>query len=105
VLNAFQQVEDNLSLLTNLSHEAHDEDDAADCCQGRRNRSPPTAIAKASSIIWTWSRRRPATCKPRNAEQVRTRRLQASVNLIRALGGGWTATQMKNSPPPMAATR
>ncbi|MEW5315214.1 MAG: hypothetical protein WDW38_006660 [Sanguina aurantia] len=33
VLGAFQQVEDNLSLLTNLSREAHDEDDAAAAAQ------------------------------------------------------------------------
>ncbi len=33
----------------------------------------------------------------RSAEQVRTRRLQASVDLIRALGGGWDAAQRPTS--------
>jgi len=29
---------------------------------------------------------------------VRTRRLQASVNLVRALGGGWRSAKMKDPP-------
>jgi len=38
----------------------------------------------------------------RSAEQVRTRRLQASVNLIRALGGGWQSAQLSTTANAMA---
>ena len=94
VLNAFQQVEDNLSLLTNLSREAHDEDDAAaaarDAAQIATNRYSEGVVNYLDVVTAQTSYLQ----AKRNAEQVRTRRLQASVNLIRALGGGWNTTQM-----------
>jgi multidrug efflux system outer membrane protein len=107
VLNAFQQVEDNLSLLTNLSGEAHDEDTAADAAkdsaQIATNRYSEGIVNYLDVVTAQTSYLQAA----RNAEQVRMRRLQASVNLIRALGGGWTSTQMKDSPHghAVAATR
>jgi multidrug efflux system outer membrane protein len=98
VLNAFQQVEDNLSLLTNLSREAHDEDAAADAAkdsaQIATNRYSEGIVNYLDVVTAQTSYLQAA----RNAEQVRMRRLQASVNLIRALGGGWTSAQMKESP-------
>ncbi len=98
VLNAFQQVEDNLSLLTNLSNEAHDEDDAAaaakDAAQIATNRYSEGVVNYLDVVTAQTSYLQ----AKRNAEQVRTRRLQASVNLIRALGGGWSNAQMGNLP-------
>lgn len=98
VLNAFQQVEDNLSLLTNLSHEAHDEDDAAaaaeEAAQIATNRYSEGVVNYLDVVTAQTSYLQ----AKRNAEQVRTRRLQASVNLIRALGGGWSSAQMKTPP-------
>jgi outer membrane protein, multidrug efflux system len=95
VLNAFQQVEDNLSLLGNLSREAHDEDDAAaaskDAEQIATNRYTE-GIVNYLDVVTAQTSYLQAE---RNAAQVRTRRLQASVNLIRALGGGWDDAQMK----------
>ncbi|WP_254423934.1 efflux transporter outer membrane subunit [Rhodanobacter sp. C03] len=94
VLNAFQQVEDNLSLLTNLSREAHDEDDAAaaarEAAQIATNRYSEGVVNYLDVVTAQTSYLQ----AKRNAEQVRTRRLQASVNLIRALGGGWSNTRM-----------
>jgi len=94
VLNAFQQVEDNLSLLTNLSLEAHDEDDAAasakDAAQIATNRYSEGVVNYLDVVTAQTSYLQ----AERNAEQVRTRRLQASVNLIRALGGGWSNAQI-----------
>jgi len=98
VLNAFQQVEDNLSLLTNLSNEAHDEDAAAaaanDSAQIANNRYSE-GIVNYLDVVTAQTSYLQAE---RNAEQVRTRRLQASVDLIRALGGGWSSAQMKAAP-------
>lgn len=107
VLNAFQQVEDNLSLLTNLSQEAHDEDDAAaaakDAAQIATNRYSEGVVNYLDVVTAQTSYLQ----AKRNAEQVRTRRLQASVNLIRALGGGWESAQMGKPPAnePVAQTR
>ena len=98
VLNAFQQVEDNLSLLTNLSDEAHDEDDAAaaarEAAQIATNRYSEGVVNYLDVVTAQTSYLQ----AERNAEQVRTRRLQASVNLIRALGGGWSNAQMGKLP-------
>lgn len=90
VLGAFQQVEDNLALLTHLGDEARDEDDAAssarDSAQIANNRYSE-GIVNYLDVVTAQTSYLQAE---RNAEQVRTRRLQASVNLIRALGGGWS---------------
>lgn len=105
VLAAFQQVEDNLSLLTDLSREAHDEDDAAAAAQDAAtiaNNRYSEGIVNYLDVVTAQTSYLQAE---RNAELVRTRRLQASVNLVRALGGGWTDEQMKRPPsePAMAA--
>jgi NodT family efflux transporter outer membrane factor (OMF) lipoprotein len=98
VLNAFQQVEDNLSLLTNLSSEAHDEDAAATAA----GQSAQIATNRYSEGIVNYldvvTAQTSYLQAERNAEQVRTRRLQASVNLVRALGGGWRSAKMKDPP-------
>jgi outer membrane protein, multidrug efflux system len=94
VLNAFQQVEDNLSLIGNLSREAHDEDDAAAAAKDAEqiaNNRYAEGIVNYLDVVTAQTAYLQAE---RNAAQVRTRRLQASVNLIRALGGGWDDTQM-----------
>ncbi|MBB6244527.1 efflux transporter outer membrane subunit [Rhodanobacter sp. MP1X3] len=105
VLTAFQQVEDNLSLLTNLSHEAHDEDDAATAAQDAATIATNRYSEGIVNYLDVVTAQTSYLQAKRNAEQVRTRRLQASVNLIRALGGGWSGTEMKKPPTdqPVAA--
>lgn len=98
VLSAFQQVEDNLSLLTNLSREAHDEDDAAAAAQDAATIATNRYSEGIVNYLDVVTAQTSYLQAKRNAEQVRTRRLQASVNLIRALGGGWSDTQMKKPP-------
>ena len=105
VLTAFQQVEDNLSLLTNLSHEAHDEDDAATAAQDAATIATNRYSEGIVNYLDVVTAQTSYLQAKRNAEQVRTRRLQASVNLIRALGGGWSEVDMKKPPTgqPVAA--
>jgi multidrug efflux system outer membrane protein len=107
VLNAFQQVEDNLSLLTNLSGEAHDEDAAAAAAQQSQQIATNRYSEGIVNYLDVVTAQTSYLQAERNAEQVRTRRLQASVNLVRALGGGWSSGEMKMPPPdePVAATR
>jgi NodT family efflux transporter outer membrane factor (OMF) lipoprotein len=105
VLTAFQQVEDNLSLLSNLSREAHDEDDAAASAQDAATIATNRYSEGIVNYLDVVTAQTSYLQAKRNAEQVRTRRLQASVNLIRALGGGWSDSDMKKPPTgqPVAA--
>ncbi|WP_243039888.1 efflux transporter outer membrane subunit [Dyella sedimenti] len=94
VLGAFQQVEDNLTLLQQLGMEAHQEDDAASAARDSQTIATNRYREGAVNYLDVVSAQTAALQAERSAEQVRTRRLQASVDLIRALGGGWDASQL-----------
>lgn len=91
VLSAFQQVEDQLSLLTDLGREAgHEADAAASARQAAdiaTHRYQDGAVAYLDVVVaqTAWLQ------AMRADEALRTRRLQAGVALVRALGGGWHA--------------
>jgi len=92
VLRAFQQVEDNLTLLQQLGKEAHQEDDAASAAHDSQTIATNRYREGVVNYLDVVSAQTAALQAERSAEQVRTRRLQASVDLIRALGGGWDET-------------
>lgn len=94
VLNAFQQVEDNLTLLQQLGKEAHEQDDAASSAHDSQTIATNRYREGAVNYLDVVSAQTAALQAERSAEQVRTRRLQASVDLIRALGGGWDSAQL-----------
>ena len=89
MLQAFREVEDDLALLHRLGDES-DQDDAA-------------LVAARQSLALAMSRYRDGAVSyldvvtaqtaelaaRRSALDLRTRRLAASVDLMRALGGGW----------------
>lgn len=94
VLQAFREVEDNLSLLSDLTEEGKaltaavvDTQRTLDIAMNRYREG----IASYLEVVTAQAAAQQVQLDELN---LRRRRLQASVNLIRALGGGWDATQM-----------
>jgi NodT family efflux transporter outer membrane factor (OMF) lipoprotein len=94
VLNALQEVEDDLALLHWLRQAARDEDTAVAAAQ----RSVTMALALYRDGAQNYLQVIIAQTAELSAEQtaldLRTRRLQASIGLIRATGGGWTTNDL-----------
>ncbi len=94
VLTAFQQVEDNLAALRVLENEARQQREATasaeqslDLFQTRYEGGVDTYLQ-----VVTWQTA--ALSNQRNDLDILQRRLDASVLLVKALGGGWDTTQM-----------
>jgi NodT family efflux transporter outer membrane factor (OMF) lipoprotein len=92
VLNAFQQVEDNLSTLRILQNEAVALDQAVKAAED--SLTIATAQYKAGTVnyLTVITAQTFALQNERSAVDVLTRRLSSSVQLIEALGGGWDAS-------------
>ncbi|MHB1099881.1 MAG: efflux transporter outer membrane subunit [Burkholderiales bacterium] len=91
VLRAFQEVEDNLSLLNELSKESV----ALKAAVVDTKRTLELAMNRYREGVVNYLEVVTAQTAAQQAQldelNLRKRRLQASVNLIRALGGGWSA--------------
>jgi NodT family efflux transporter outer membrane factor (OMF) lipoprotein len=94
VLHAFQDVEDNLSLLNNLTTESV----ALNQAVIDTRRTLDIAMNRYREGIANYLEVVTASAAAQQVEldelNLRRRRLQASVNLVRALGGGWDATKL-----------
>jgi NodT family efflux transporter outer membrane factor (OMF) lipoprotein len=94
VLHAFQEVEDNLSLLDELSTESVALNEAIT----DTNHTLAIAMNRYREGIASYLEVVTAQAQAQQVQldelNLRKRRLQASVNLIRALGGGWEQTRL-----------
>jgi len=94
VLTAFQQVEDQLALSNHLAGEARDEADAVRSTQGATSLSLIRYLEGATNYLDVVTAQTAELQAEQTALALQTRRQQASINLVQALGGGWTSADL-----------
>jgi len=93
VFEAFDDVEDQLSSLRILEHEATAEQRAVDAAQHSLDLSNARYKGGATSYLEVLTAEQTLLQDQVTAINVESRQFAASVSLIRALGGGWDVTQ------------
>ncbi len=93
MLAAFQEVEDNLAALRILQDEAGVQDEAVRAA--RQSVAVTTNQYRAGTVSYldVVMAQATALANERTAVDIRARRMVAAVLLIKALGGGWTASE------------
>ncbi len=94
VLTAFQDVEDNLAAQRILEQEAVTEDGAVAAAQHSLDLSLNRYRGGVTSYLEVTTAQSLALNNERTAADILTRRMVASVLLIKALGGGWTRANL-----------
>ncbi|MBN3752435.1 efflux transporter outer membrane subunit [Paraburkholderia sp. Tr-20389] len=89
VLVAFQQVEDDLSALNTLANEADSQQRATAAADLSLKLTTNRYQAGAVDYLNVVTAQTIALSNERTAEQIDARRIDASVQLLKALGGGW----------------
>ncbi|MGP8435545.1 efflux transporter outer membrane subunit [Paraburkholderia fungorum] len=98
VLVAFQQVEDNLSALDTLASEAQSQQRATAAAERSLRLTQNRYQAGAVSYLDVVTVQTIALTNQRTEARIQARRVDASVQLLKALGGGWDRTLLSSSP-------
>jgi NodT family efflux transporter outer membrane factor (OMF) lipoprotein len=93
-LTAFQQVEDNLAALRILEVEAQQQHESTDSAEQSLDLSQTRYEGGADTYLQVITWQTAALNNERNDIDIMRRRTEASVVLIKALGGGWNTTQL-----------
>ncbi len=93
-LTAFQQVEDNLAALRILEQEAQQQHEATVAAQGAQKIFDNRYVGGIDTYLQVVTAQQTALTNERNDIDILRRRMDASVLLIKALGGGWSTGQL-----------
>ena len=105
VISAFQQVEDDLATLDHYHDAAAQEKAAVDSAQRTLNFSMVLYKQGAADYLTVVTSQTALLQNQLQALELDTRQLRASVDLIRALGGGWEDSGRPQNSGPMEAQR
>jgi NodT family efflux transporter outer membrane factor (OMF) lipoprotein len=94
VLVAFQEVEDNLAALKVLQQEAQTEDAAVAAAQHSLDLSTTRYRGGVTTYLEVTTAQSAALSDEVTALEILIRRMNASVLLIKAIGGGWNVSQI-----------
>jgi outer membrane protein TolC len=94
VLTAFQNVEDNLAALRILSEESTQQAAATAAAERSLELARNRYTGGITSYLEVITAQNAALANERAAIDLRVRRMTASINLIKALGGGWSAADL-----------
>ncbi|WP_213805563.1 efflux transporter outer membrane subunit [Granulicella sp. dw_53] len=97
-LTAFQQVEDNLTSLRQLETEAIQQHGATSSAEQSLDLFNTRYEGGVDTYLQVVTSQTAALQNERNDIEIMRRRLDASVLLIKALGGGWNTTQLPTNP-------
>ncbi|MPW19267.1 efflux transporter outer membrane subunit [Paraburkholderia sp. CNPSo 3157] len=97
VLVAFQQVEDNLAALNTLASEADSQQRATSAAALSLKLTTNRYQAGAVSYLDVVTAQTIALTNERTADQIDARRVDASVQLLKALGGGWDRAMLTDT--------
>jgi NodT family efflux transporter outer membrane factor (OMF) lipoprotein len=93
-LTAFQQVEDNLAALRILENEAQQQHESTDSAEQTLDLSQTRYEGGVDTYLQVITWQTAALNNERNDIDIMRRRMEASVILIKALGGGWNTGQL-----------
>jgi NodT family efflux transporter outer membrane factor (OMF) lipoprotein len=93
-LTAFQEVEDNLAALRILEREAEQQNEAVESAKNNLRLFNDRYVGGRDSYLQVITAQTTYLDNERNQVDIRRRRMDATILLVKALGGGWTASEL-----------